>query len=295
MEKSKLFLSSNILKIIACFFMCIDHIGVAIINYFNEGSVAFQIGFYFRYAGRLALPIFTFLIIQGLVHSKSIIKYLMRMSIATLFISICLICIVYTTPILKDIDGNIFLTFALSIAFIYLLNRKDNKKYLAALPLLYILGTFIISVIETNNGVSYAIYFPIYLRPEYHLLGFCLITGGYYVLRYYENSIKNTCANNNIDYDSYIQNDSYKVKYNSIYSLYVVAIDIIFTLLKYINVNLDVLNFKVQSYMVIGIIFIIFYSHKPGFKNKYTQFAFYAFYPLHLAIIFGIFMLIFNK
>lgn len=62
-------LSSNALKIIACIFMLIDHVGLV----FMADNV------YMRAVGRLAFPIFAFLIVQGLMHTSDIRKYIMRM------------------------------------------------------------------------------------------------------------------------------------------------------------------------------------------------------------------------
>ncbi len=62
-------LSSNTLKVIACISMLIDHIGLVFME--NDRMM--------RAAGRLAFPIFAFLIVQGLMHTSDIRKYLLRM------------------------------------------------------------------------------------------------------------------------------------------------------------------------------------------------------------------------
>ena len=63
------FLSGNILKIIACIAMLIDHIGGA---FFPEVGV-------FRWIGRLAFPIFCYCLTVGLMYTHDIRRYLGRL------------------------------------------------------------------------------------------------------------------------------------------------------------------------------------------------------------------------
>lgn len=53
-------LSSNALKVIACICMLIDHAGLVLM--YNK--------WYMRAVGRLAFPIFAFLIVQGAAHTS---------------------------------------------------------------------------------------------------------------------------------------------------------------------------------------------------------------------------------
>ena len=63
--------SSNALKIIACVSMLIDHIGIVFVD--NN--------LFMRAVGRLAFPIFAFLLVQGLLHTSDVRRYLLRLSI----------------------------------------------------------------------------------------------------------------------------------------------------------------------------------------------------------------------
>ena len=64
-------LSSNILKSIACISMLIDHFGIV----FMENNRLMRV------MGRLAFPIFAFLIVQGLFHTSDIRKYIVRLGV----------------------------------------------------------------------------------------------------------------------------------------------------------------------------------------------------------------------
>ena len=84
MGQKKLGLSGSTLKMIALVIMFIDHIGAVIVQRtmsmpgFDHdfwGSLSTPI----RYVGRLAFPIFCFLLVEGFIHTSSVKKYLGRM------------------------------------------------------------------------------------------------------------------------------------------------------------------------------------------------------------------------
>ena len=68
-RKFPLILSNFWLKVIALLTMTLDHVGFLIENYNYDLSLAF------RYVGRLALPLFCFMILEGAIHTKSFKKY----------------------------------------------------------------------------------------------------------------------------------------------------------------------------------------------------------------------------
>lgn len=84
-------LSAAVLKWIAIISMLVDHIGAALLyglalerHSWRDGI--FSSGFYYatRVIGRLALPIFCFLLIEGLFHTRSRWKYLLRLALFAL-------------------------------------------------------------------------------------------------------------------------------------------------------------------------------------------------------------------
>ena len=68
-------LSSNALKIIACLAMLFDHIGKIVYLFFPTESM-YWLNYAFSIIGRLALPIFVFLLIEGFYHTKNINLFL---------------------------------------------------------------------------------------------------------------------------------------------------------------------------------------------------------------------------
>lgn len=111
-------LSGNALKILAALFMTIDHIGVLL---FPRVQLL-------RIIGRLALPVFAFMIAEGCKYTKNRWKYF------GMVFGLGAVCqIVYYL-----VDGSMYLsillTFSLSILAIYALDYwKQNKTALSAL------------------------------------------------------------------------------------------------------------------------------------------------------------------
>lgn len=107
-------LSAFAIKILACLFMLIDHIGVM---FFPQCQLM-------RIVGRLAYPLFAYFIAEGCRYTKNKTRR---------FLSVFLlgaICEFFYVATSGDYYGNILLTFSLSILLIYLL-QYVKKTYLS--------------------------------------------------------------------------------------------------------------------------------------------------------------------
>lgn len=96
-------LSGNMLKIIAAISMLIDHMGV----------ILFPDVILFRIIGRIAFPIFAFLIAEGCRHTKNKLRY---------FFVIALFAVIFQTfyaLFTADMYLNIFFTLSFAILIIY--------------------------------------------------------------------------------------------------------------------------------------------------------------------------------
>lgn len=69
-------LSANILKIIAIVIMVVDHIAGYLYQEFNQDTY-----YMLRSIGRIAMPIFAYLIVQGFFYTKNLKKYIFRVFI----------------------------------------------------------------------------------------------------------------------------------------------------------------------------------------------------------------------
>lgn len=106
------FLSNNQLKIIGIITMTIDHIGAYILPHMEI----------LRIIGRLAFPIFAYMIAEGCTHTKNRKKYLCTLlAVAALYQAAYFI-------VAKSLYMGIFVTFSLSVAFIYVMDYARTKK-----------------------------------------------------------------------------------------------------------------------------------------------------------------------
>lgn len=105
-------LSNNQLKIIAMLTMLVDHIGV--ILYPDIDAL--------RYIGRIAMPIFAFMIAEGVTHTKDRIRYLL------MIFALGIGCQIAYLVAEQSLYQNILITFSLSIILIYSIDNFAHDK-----------------------------------------------------------------------------------------------------------------------------------------------------------------------
>lgn len=144
-------MSSSTLKIIACLSMLIDHIGVVLLPEI----------FLLRIIGRLAFPIFAFLIVEGYFHTKNISKYLFRLGVFAI-VSELPFDLTFWNTWLEFGHQNVFFTLFIGLAAVWLYDiYKDNNKALA-------IAFFI--VFATMS---------VLLKTDYNIFGVLMIFGFY--------------------------------------------------------------------------------------------------------------------
>lgn len=118
-------LSSNALKIIACVCMVVDHVGIV---FMDNNSIM-------RAVGRLAFPIFAFLLVQGLLHTSSVKRYLLRLVIFAVVSEITYDMAMHDTVWYPGAQ-NIFFTLAAGLFAIYAMeSRGPLRKWSAEIAL----------------------------------------------------------------------------------------------------------------------------------------------------------------
>ena len=109
-------LTGNQLKIIALIAMTIDHIGMML----------FPGDAWFRIAGRLAFPIFAYMIGEGCAYTRSRSRYLGKMA------GLALACQIVYYLFLGSLYQCVLVTFALSIGLIFLLDEARRRGTLGS-------------------------------------------------------------------------------------------------------------------------------------------------------------------
>ena len=105
-------LDGTVLKLIACLSMFIDHLG----------AVCFSGMMGFRIIGRLAFPIYCFLLVEGAVHTHDMKKYILRMGIFALISEVPFDLAFYHRLVYTE-HQNVFFTLGLGLLAIWFLEH----------------------------------------------------------------------------------------------------------------------------------------------------------------------------
>lgn len=321
MKTSKhLFLNSFALKIIAFVLMFIDHMAVIALQsgLFQPQTTFYQVCVVFRYIGRLAFPLFMFFLAEGLRYTKDRDRYIMRLAILWLSMTLIQIGLVQAGLYGTSMSPNAFMDIMMCALVIYLFEKKQVwLRILAILPLSYILLSYACDLSEQyclihNMTSNWSSFFPYFLRCDYSLYGFLMFLGFYYArplaqkvtamylqvsaplppIKIEEGQIKEEEQPEEELFDVTKTNE-YHTLLNTINITVIVLINVIFYVIyKIDNGAYDPYFMYMQSWAILSGIFLIFYNGKLGYHAKWWKWFEYLFYPLHLGLLFLIFMLI---
>ncbi len=173
------------LKVIAIVTMFIDHMGAVL---FPEIMI-------FRMIGRLAFPIFAFLLVEGYFHTRDVKKYLVRLGLFAIIAEVPFDLAFFYQPFAWE-HQNIFFTLFLALIAIWVFDTMKDKNIFVAWGSL-----FLICLISALMGTDYDIlgvitmFFFYYHRDDrkralfsvaalhivYGILGTGIIQGEFYI------------------------------------------------------------------------------------------------------------------
>lgn len=134
-------ISQEGLKLIACLTMLIDHIGYEIIYplyaaapVVHEGSTLYDMYLLCRMVGRISFPIFAFLLVEGIHHSRDWKKYALRLLIGAVLAEIPYDLVVSGEMLWRQ--QSVMVTLLLGFCAVLSMERckSINWKPVAALP-----------------------------------------------------------------------------------------------------------------------------------------------------------------
>lgn len=149
--KARGFLSGNALKIIAAVTMLIDHVGFAFYPYFLPDPIMIAM----RAIGRIAMPLFAFLIAEGCRYTKDRKKYFLMIFL------LGIVCDVVYYVAMEQLYLCILTTFSFSILLIYSYDgmvksvKEKNGSFLFSLICFACVLSLLVlvnSLAEKNNG-----------------------------------------------------------------------------------------------------------------------------------------------
>lgn len=265
-------ISSNVLKTIAIIAMVIDHVG-----FYFSSMIPVPIYAICRYIGRIAMPIFVYLLVQGFFHTKSFKKYITRMSILAvitqLLITILMLVNIKLVPeytVAKQVylNGNILFSFVISLGVMKLLHEDILIKKWAYTK------NMSIKIILVAVTLLATIFIPLDYGIEVVILSILM----YYIEKL---RIKLMIEKNNkaVSVKSILLNTVNDEKIKIIYlTLILLSIS---TLIMYFNASLTVL---------LSILPIALYNMERGKVNM--KYIYYIIFPLQHILLYSVAMLI---
>lgn len=245
-------MSALTLRMIACISMLLDHIG-----YLLAGRYPFLMPL--RWIGRIAFPLYVFLIVNGFRHTHSRLRYALRLTVFAVLSQIPFSLFLHNRAFFPHL--NVFFTLLCALLAVWgtdTMRRGRKTKYLCFLPALLLFLVLYRQPIRIDYGAK-----GLLLAMVFYLLdGMPLLTAAGLLGSVY---------------------------YNRLLSLPVTVLN----LLRGRGLTFEPFSAweLTQSCSLLALVPICLYNGKPGKlpKNptaaKCTRLAFYAFYPLHLLLL----------
>lgn len=168
--KSRIEWNTFTLKWIALLSMLIDHIGAVL---FPEIPIL-------RIIGRMAFPIYAYLITEGFFYTHNIKKYMLRLGILALISEIPFDLAFYETPCYMGYQ-NVFFTLLIGLLVLYFYNRTTNKVLKILVFILGLIGSEVLCTDYSSMGVA-LIFFFFWGRESMHMkmimASWIILTGG---------------------------------------------------------------------------------------------------------------------
>lgn len=226
-------ISGSTIKIIAIVSMLIDHIGAVVVYRYigytiRQGNIApneiYELYHLLRNIGRWGFPIFCFLLVEGFLHTRSVVKYALRLGLFAL-VSEIPFNLAFSGRVFDPSYQNVFFTLFIGLLVMICFRTVERTNLHIALKALF----FLLSLIA-------GYYIAVFLCTDYNGIGVCCIL----VIYFFRNN-------------------------------------------KSLQLLAGSLAFMWEVPAPIAFIPIAFYNGKRGLKMKYF---FYAFYPVHLLVLY---------
>ncbi len=201
--------------------------------------------------GRLAFPIFAFQIAEGLFHTSNFKKYAIRLLIFGI-VSEIPFDLVYGSTILYPFHQNVMFTLLLGLLAIKALDNAKEKGGIASLTL----GILIAALCTLAAAITFT---------DYGAMGVLTIIA-FYIFRDFKFAWLGQLV-------------------------FMILANMIFFQGEYLPLTIagHYFEFQTQGFAIFALIPIWLYNGKKGKTSKALQYGFYAFYPVHLLVLYLIF------
>lgn len=251
-------ITSAALHIMAMIFMLLDHTWATVLSYNWMTCV-----------GRIAYPIFAFMIVEGFNHTKSLKKYMLRLLVFAL-ISEIPFNLMYGGQIFYPVHQNVMWTFLLALSGLWLMEKVRSRKKVW-LTIVVCAGVSLLGLL-----LGYVLF------VDFYGCGVLTVFVFYFFDRSREENIISRLLKDHPHRDT-------------IWKLFCMIGQ--FVVLYYINVEIlggfyyDIEVFGIhielvqQSLALLALIPIWLYRGEKGYHKKWFQYFNYAFYPVHCLVL----------
>lgn len=248
-EKKYKCLNTFVLKLIAIISMTLDHVGAVVGTKRIDGALylsgILDIDTYniLRGIGRIAFPVFCYLIVEGYYHTRNVWKYILRLFVFALISQIPFS--LGNAKTLFDFSSlNVFFTLSMGLICVFILDKCiEQFKTADNFQIQRSVGKGILSFLS----IAAIIFLSVLLHTDYSIFGILLILI-FYIFR-----------------DSPVK--------------------------IFIAMLLDILLFQGNNELPAMFALIPIFLHN-GKKGPSAKYAFYAYYPIHLTVLYVIYKLL---
>ena len=232
-------LSSFTLHILAMVFMLMDHMWATVV----PDSI------WLTCVGRLAFPMFAFMLVEGYHHTRSVKKYMLRLLVFAVVSEIPFDLMVGGS-VLYPFHQNVMWTLLLGLGTMYLIDRLIGGKQ----SLLRFLAAFAAVVVSAVLATL--------LMLDYY--GYGILT----VLTFY-----------------IFRGDKWLSRLWQLICLALINLELIGGLVFPVSMFGLSFGFPQQGFALLSLVFIWLYNGSQGPHGKAVKYSFYIFYPLHMLIL----------
>lgn len=263
------------LKWIAIITMTIDHFGVLVLYPYTNNQVIDTLYIVSRLIGRIAFPLFAFMIAEGIYRTKH--RYLYWAKLFAMAILIGLSMFVLEQVNINALAGNIFIDLSLAALAMILLKEKSwILKPFSILPISYVIWT------SFNQGI------PNFLRADYGLYGLLMMLIFFFTYsKIIQQKLTSFMQWSNSSEHNYVISSVALLMMHVVWYIIELLINPIGGLLaNYLSRFVGA-----QTYALIASYFIYYYRGDKGNPPSWFQLFSYVYYPVHFIGLYGIYLL----
>lgn len=268
------------LKWLALITMTIDHFGVLVLYPYTNNTMIDTLYIISRLIGRLAFPLFAFMIAEGIYRTKHLYLYFSKLFAMALLIGLSMFVLEQIN--INALAGNIFIDLSMAALAMILLKEKSwLLKPLGLLPIAYVIWT------SFNPSV------PNFLRADYGFYGLLMMLIFFFTYtKVVQEKLTTLLRLNQSDEHNYVLASVALLLMHVVWYIIEILVNQgmpsggLGLLANYLSRFVGA-----QTYAVVAGYFIYYYRGDKGNAPSWFQLFSYAYYPLHFIGLYGIYLL----